>query len=189
MNEGLIYVLLINFIYIGILPRIFFKKDGRYNLMWFVTAAPLMFNSLVVFAQHMGWLQLIPLFPTSQGVEIVAVLLNSLSIALISYTIGTHRVPLALWHQTNDAPVHIVTWGAYKHIRHPFYTSFIMAQIASVLTLPHPITLAGFACAVFILNHTASREEGRLSKSSFGDEYIKYMTHTGRFTPKLGSKK
>lgn len=187
MNNGLIYLLVINFIYIGILPRIFFKKDGRYNLMWFITAAPLFFNSILIFCQYMGWINLNALVATSMSAEILAVLLSASSIAFIAYTMGTHRVPLALWHQTNDAPVHLVTWGAYKYVRHPFYVSFILAQIASVLTFAHPLTLLGLLCAVLILNHTAAREERKLSESEFGTEYQSYMKKAGRFTPKLGS--
>ncbi len=187
MSQALVIILTLNFIYIGILPRIFFKKDGRYNLMWFITAAPIFFNALVIFLQYLGSLNLEALIASSLYTEIMVVTFNAVSIGMISYTMGTHRVPLALWHQTNDAPVHIVTWGAYKHIRHPFYTSFILAQMASVVAFPHLLTIGGLVTCILILNSTAAREEGRLSTSAFGEEYKSYITKTGRFIPKIGA--
>ena len=33
-------LILLNLLYIGLLPRIFFRKNGRFNLMWWATAAP-----------------------------------------------------------------------------------------------------------------------------------------------------
>ncbi len=187
MNNILVYLLILNFIYIGILPRIFFKKDGRYNMMWWVTAGPLFVNAILIFCQHVGWLDLAPFWALPAAGEIAVVVLSAFSIGMISYTMGTHRIPLALWHQTNDAPSNVVTWGAYKYIRHPFYSSFITAQLASVLLLPHYTTIAAMIWCLFILNKTAAREEGRLSESNFGAEYKSYMEKTGRFFPKLGA--
>lgn len=187
MNMTLATLLLVNFAYIGILPRIFFKKDGRYNLMWFVTAAPIFLNATVLFAQLVGLIQLETYWTLPMAAEIGVVLLSAFSIGMISYTMGTHRIPLALWHQTNDAPANIVTWGAYKYIRHPFYSSFITVQLASVLFLPHWIMFIGMVWCLVILNRTAAREENNLSNSNFGQEYQAYMKTTGRFFPKIGA--
>ena len=106
------------------------------------------------------------------------------SIALITYTIGTHRVPLALWHQDNDAPQSIVTYGAYKHVRHPFYSAFLLALAGAVVGCPHPGTLACLVYAVLMLRHTARKEEHNLSNSEFGEEYRAYVSRTGRFIPR-----
>lgn len=188
MNSTLVALLLINFAYIGILPRIFFRKDGRYNLMWWMTAGPLFLNAIIIFCQLAGYIQLETYWSSSSmAMEIAILLLSSFSIGMISYTMGTHRIPLSLWHQNNDAPVNIVTWGAYKYIRHPFYTSFITAQIASVLLLPNWSTILGFVWCILILNRTAAREETNLSNSNFGNEYQNYMKTTGRFFPRIGA--
>lgn len=184
IHISLLTLLISNYIYVGILPRIFFRGDGRYNLMWFITAGPLFLNAVIIFLAQFG---LIPgdawnFDATVQS--IVPAILSAISIGLISYTLGTHRIPLALWHQKNDAPVNIVTWGAYKRIRHPFYTSFILLQIASFISFPHVITGVGLAWCVTILNATAAKEEKNLSQSQFGDEYKAYIPQTGRFIPK-----
>jgi len=187
MNMTLVTLLMVNFAYIGILPRIFFKKDGRYNLMWWMTAGPLFLNAILIFLQQIGVMNVETYWSLPLAGEIAVVILSSFSIGMISYTMGTHRIPLALWHQNNDAPANIVTWGAYKYIRHPFYSSFITAQLASIIFMPHWSTFAGMVWCVVILNRTAAREENNLSNSSFGPEYQSYMKTTGRFFPKIGA--
>ena len=177
-------LILANFLLIGILPKIFFRTDGSFNLMWWVTASPLFLNSVVVLLGFFGVISTTMEFPVVLS-QIISVVLSVLSVCLISMTMGTHRIPLALWHQENDAPKQIVTWGTYKYIRHPFYTSFITAEIASVLYYPHWLNWIGLFGAIFILNLTAAREEKRLSISSYGQEYVEYIKTTGRFLPKL----
>ena len=107
------------------------------------------------------------------------------SIGLMCFTLGTHRIPIALWHQADDAPRHIVTWGAYARIRHPFYASFLLLLAACLLACPHPITAAAFVSGCPVLNGTAAREETRLRASEFGADYAAYMARTGRFFPRL----
>lgn len=177
-------IILANFLLIGILPRIFFRKDGQFNLMWWLTASPLFLNGIVVFLGQLNYLSASAELPLAAS-QILSVLLSVLSISMISMTLGTHRIPLALWHQENDAPKQIVTWGTYKYIRHPFYTSFLTAQLASVLYFPHLLTLVGFIASIIVLNQTAEREEKRLSASDYGQEYIEYTKNTGRFIPKI----
>jgi protein-S-isoprenylcysteine O-methyltransferase Ste14 len=180
MINGVSSVILLNFIFIGLLPKIFFKKDGKYNLHWWITAGPLFISPIVLLLMDLGYLS-----PMSAPIEQPAAVLSTISIGLISFTLGTHRVPLALWHQTNDAPHSIVTWGAYKRIRHPFYTSFILSQFAAAMAAPHIITLAALAYAISILTYTAKKEESKLSASQYGEEYKSYMKATGRFIPRV----
>jgi protein-S-isoprenylcysteine O-methyltransferase Ste14 len=110
------------------------------------------------------------------------------SIALIFLTVGTHRVPLALWHQKDDAPHHIVTYGPYRRIRHPFYASFLLALFGALVFSPQLGTLFTFVYALVMLNLTAGKEEKRLMNSEFGAEYQRYLRQTGRFFPKLQSE-
>ena len=190
MNDAILLLLLLNFTYIGVLPVIFFKQGGKLNLMWWLTALPFLVCAVTVIATFAGYIH--PYTGTGgavgQVLALVAVLLSVASVCLISFTLGTHRIPIALWHQTNDAPRHIVTWGAYQRIRHPFYASFILAFLAAFLYCPHAGTLATLIYSIVMLNQTAAREEKRLSASEFGCEYQEYMRRTGRFIPRWGTK-
>ncbi|MBA9006786.1 MULTISPECIES: methyltransferase family protein [Thermomonospora] len=184
MSWSVTALLLLDFIFIGLLPRVFFRQDGTFNLRWWATATPFFVNPAVLVAGAAGVLD--PLGPEGrrEALEVAAVVPAVASIALLFMTLGTHRIPLALWHQDDDEPHSIVTYGAYSRIRHPFYTSFILAFLAALIAFPHWATLALLVYAAAALNLTAAREERRLSSSQFGAEYTQYMARTGRFLPR-----
>jgi protein-S-isoprenylcysteine O-methyltransferase Ste14 len=187
MTTAALVVLLLDLAFIAALPKIFFRADGRLNVMWFVTAGPFAVCAVVLLLHAAGVLgPAMTMTPALAAVhESVGVALAIGSIALIAYTLGTHRAPLALWHQTDDAPSGIVTHGAYARIRHPFYAAFLLGLAGAAIALPHPGTAIAFVYGVAILNATAAREERRLLASSFGAEYRAYVDRTGRFLPRL----
>lgn len=191
MDFAAVILLTFNFLYIGFTPAFFFRKDGTFNLMWFITGLPLFLWPIPVYGVFWGYFN--PLLDIQSNLyhtlATIGVLLSCGSIALMSLTLGTHRIPLALWHQDNDAPRTIVTWGAYRFIRHPFYTSFIIAHLGCLLIVPHWIQAVLLAYQILILNATAAREEKRLAESEFGDEYKAFIENTGRFIPKFRADK
>ncbi|HEY5603624.1 MAG TPA: isoprenylcysteine carboxylmethyltransferase family protein [Gammaproteobacteria bacterium] len=196
MDKTALLLLTANFLLVALLPVIFFRRDGKLTLMWFITAAPWGIAPVLFIAQYFGvWIQ--PLADTGSAgyawMSVIGSLLNIFSIGLITMTIGTHRIPLALWHQNpqHDAPSSIVTWGSYKHIRHPFYSAFIMAFIACILIAPHwSVALLGLY-TILMLNHTAAKEEDRLcsEQGQFGKDYRDYIKHTGRFFPRFTARR
>jgi protein-S-isoprenylcysteine O-methyltransferase Ste14 len=184
----LLVLVLCNFAAIGLLPIVFFRRDGTFNLRWLATAAPFFIVPVTLLAGEFGLLAALPIPQDAVLLtEFVVVILCALSLFLIALTVGGHRVPLALWHQDNDDPVQIVTWGAYARIRHPFYTSFLLAFLAGALTIPHPVTIACLLYGAVLLTLTAKREEERLATSEFGEAYTAYLQQAGRFFPRLRS--
>jgi protein-S-isoprenylcysteine O-methyltransferase Ste14 len=190
MSTPVFLLLLISFMYASLLPVIFFKRDGKFNYMWWLTAFPFILCPLFVLSSLTGRVPtLLDNDPALLSLlSIVSVPFFAASIALISYTLGTHKIPIALWHQQNDAPQSIVTYGAYSRIRHPFYASFLLSYIGAALYCPQVGTLFLLFYAVCMLNYTAQREETKLSQSEFGEEYQRYMRGTGRFLPRIGQK-
>lgn len=188
MNPATLLLIALDFAAIGALPILFFRRDGRLNLMWWLTGGPFFICPLLLIGAGLGWVPLRARYAHVLGPwqDLGAVVPAAASIALIFLTLGTHRIPIALWHQGSDAPKHIVTWGAYRFIRHPFYSSFLLAFAAACFFFPHPIVL-GLSLYVFVvLNLTAAGEERKLRASEFGAEYAAYMDRTGRFFPRLG---
>src|SRR5436309_15410326 len=169
MNTAALLVVVLDFLSVGALPVIFFRRDGRLGLMWWLTALPFLACPLLLFGAWWGLLPLSPRYVSLLGPwqDIASVLLSVSSMAMIFLTLGTHRIPIALWHQSNDAPRHLVTWGAYRYIRHPFYASFLLAFAGACLLYPHPAVLALSAYAAGVLNLTAAREEKKLAASEF----------------------
>jgi protein-S-isoprenylcysteine O-methyltransferase Ste14 len=188
MNTPVLLLILLNFALIGLLPRIFFRHDGRLNARWWVTALPFgIAPGFLIAATVAGLAPLTPRSWLTAG-AMISVGLSAASVGLICLTLGTHRIPIALWHQDSDAPEHIVTYGAYRWIRHPFYTAFILAFGSAAAFLPHWVTLGALGYALAALNLTARREERRLAGSQFGSQYRHYLGRTGRFVPRLGTK-
>ncbi|MFC5724230.1 methyltransferase family protein [Streptomyces gamaensis] len=186
MDGSALLLLSLNFACIGALPRVFFRSDGRLNVKWWLTAWPFFLcPALVVLAAVLGREPLAPV-GWRTGLDLLAVVLDAASIALIFLTLGTHRVPLALWHQDDDAPRHLVTHGAYRRIRHPFYSAFLLAFLAALCVWPHWVTAAFAVYGFAALRSTAVREERRLAASEFGAQYRSYLARSGRFFPRLG---
>jgi protein-S-isoprenylcysteine O-methyltransferase Ste14 len=186
LNPATLLVLLLDSATIGALPLFFFRRDGSLNLRWWATAFPFFLCPLLLVA---GFLRVLPgsdrftaLYP-GQGLAPIPIALCS--IALIFLTLGTHHTRISLWHQSNDAPAGLVTSGAYRYIRHPFYTSFLLAFAASDLFFPHPAVVALSLYVLAVLHWTAAAEERKLRASEFGEEYGRYMARSGRFFPQV----
>ena len=185
MNEAVLLLFLIDFAFIGTLPLTFFKRSGSFNLLWWLTASPFYLCVLVLVTSYLDIAPALisDTFFRSGGLELASMAFAVASIALIALTIGTHRVRIALWHQQGDAPQHIVTYGAYRYVRHPFYAAFLLALAGAFLFNPQPGTLFTLVFGFVLLNTTAAREERRLQDSEFGAEYTAYTRRTGRFIP------
>lgn len=175
-------------IWIAVLARVFFLP-GEWNLQWWLNTAPFVAAGMTMLGVVTG--RVAPLVdPASVSgtlTAVTAVLLMAGALVLSGFALGAHPRRLALWHQTDDAPEHLVTEGPYAWIRHPFYTSYIVTMIGCVLAAPHWMTLAMLAAVVYRLNGTAAREEARfLASDGFGEPYAAYVRRTGRFVPGPG---
>lgn len=184
MSAPVLLLFVLDFAYVGALPFIFFKK-GAFNLRWMATAAPFVLNPVFLFAVYKGWIPALVSGPELFWLEIASVPFACFSIAMIAATMAVHRIPLALWHQEDDAPRNIVTWGPYALVRHPFYSAFLVGLLGAVVLCPHWGTGALFFYEIILLTLTARREERRLGNSEFGAEYQAYAAKTGRFIPRL----
>lgn len=179
-------LVLSNFLVMGALPTIFFRRGGRSTVMWWVTAAPFLVCGRVVALARRGavarWIGLDG--PLAIIAAAAAVGCCAVSLALIVGAWRAHRQPPALWHQEDDQPELLVTGGVYARVRHPLYASYLLALVAALLAVPHPLTALSLASGWLLLELTARREERRLCASRFAAEYAAYMRRTGRFWPR-----
>lgn len=189
MSTPLFVLSLAGFALMFSLPKIFFRADGKKNLRWWITGSPFGLSALGVV---LTWAGISPQHVPSDRVavmvlEIAGMLVIVGAIALIAATIATHRIPLALWHQDGEqnAPVHIVTYGPYGLVRHPFYVSFILLLAGSALIARDTVTLAAFPLGILALDWTARTEEKKLLASNLAEEYGAYRARTGRFVPRI----
>jgi protein-S-isoprenylcysteine O-methyltransferase Ste14 len=183
MTLPLLLVFQAKFFIFVVLGLKFFKK-AEHNLGWVMTALPFVLNSglLTMYFVRPDLLPAATAAPAYQLVRGVAALLCVAAIALYMFTLGTHRQPLPGWHQANDRPDQLVTWGPYRRIRHPFYTSYLLFFGASLLLAPGWAVLVNTLYACLAITYTAVSEERALA-SHFGSDYQSYRSRTGRFFP------
>jgi protein-S-isoprenylcysteine O-methyltransferase Ste14 len=82
----------------------------------------------------------------------------------------------------------LVTTGPYQWVRHPFYTAFALAVAANALTTANWFLLATGAAAWTLVAIRTHREEANLLLR-FGDDYRRYRERTGKFLPRLISRR
>lgn len=194
MSDVALTLCLINFGYIALLPRKFFKRGSKLTWQWWATAWPLFAMPALIALHYGGHLptffshdrELQPFLPV---LSVYSSVFSTLSLVVVGMSVGTHRVPIYMFHDTEDAgqTKHLVTWGPYQWIRHPLYASYVYALIAGFMYAPSWATLVTLIYGYAALNYTAASEEKRLSgHDEFGDQYRDYIKATGRFWPPLG---
>lgn len=107
------------------------------------------------------------------------------SIFLFWSTIQTVKKPLDFAFTKND-PTTFVRSGAFKIVRHPFYTSYTLAWLAGSCIAGQIAWLT--SVMMFLLYFTAARsEEIKFLNSNHTDDYANYIKQTGMFFPNLRS--
>jgi protein-S-isoprenylcysteine O-methyltransferase Ste14 len=191
LSDGILITCLVNFLFIAILPRKFFKQGAVLSVHFWVTAAPL-FASPACLA--LAYFRVFPPFvdpgdPWVHFISLFSAFFSSISILLMGMSIGAHRQRIHMFHDTQDVSTnHLVTYGPYRFIRHPIYSSYLFALFAALVFCPQYGTVVCFLYGLFVLNKTAADEERRLSASEqFGTEYTEYVKGSGRFLPPLSA--
>jgi protein-S-isoprenylcysteine O-methyltransferase Ste14 len=82
-----------------------------------------------------------------------------------------------------DAPSHLVQHGPYRFIRHPFYTSYLLAWTAGVFAAANLWLIPTVLVMLVIYLRAARFEEAKFSATALGPEYSSYRSSTGLFIP------
>jgi protein-S-isoprenylcysteine O-methyltransferase Ste14 len=120
----------------------------------------------------------------SMALDVAALLVVTLSALLFAWgarTVRRHQLTAAF---SADIPTELVTTGAFRRIRNPFYTAYLLAHAMPVLAsrsgwsaLPVVWMTAIYMRAVFV-------EERKFLASPLADAYRRYQSRTGRFLPR-----
>lgn len=89
---------------------------------------------------------------------------------------------------TGNVPDSLCEEGPYRYIRHPIYTSYLLAFLAALVALPTVWTLAVFTFNTVLFAHAAFTDERSLSSSAIATEYAQYKRRTGMFFPRMQPK-
>lgn len=114
---------------------------------------------------------------------IAATLLYGFSLLIFWSAIYVNWDYPLLYCFTESASHNLVTEGPYRYIRHPFYLSYSLAWIASIVASQELWLLTTAAAMIWIYYQAASREESQWLTSPYADSYRAYMKTTGMFFP------
>ena len=81
----------------------------------------------------------------------------------------------------------LVTEGVYKRVRHPMYSSLFVLFASWPLLIHNWIASIAPLLAFIALYLVRVDSEEQMLQDRFGQEYVDYMSVTGRILPKLGS--
>jgi protein-S-isoprenylcysteine O-methyltransferase Ste14 len=85
----------------------------------------------------------------------------------------------------NVAPESLTTAGPYRLIRHPIYSSYLLAWCSGVVVAAQPWLLLTVVCMAIFYLRAASQEEKTILGSALGTPYRDYRLRTGMFLPNL----
>ena len=75
--------------------------------------------------------------------------------------------------------------GPYRAVRHPIYTSYLLAWVAAPLMTLQWWLLLPTALMVLLYYRAARREEAHFAASGFAPQYAEYRRRTGMFLPRV----
>lgn len=85
------------------------------------------------------------------------------------------------------APASFVQWGPYRFVRHPLYTSYLIAYIAGAFLTTNLLVLISVPWLGAFYYYAARGEERAFSDTEYADEYRQYQAATGMLVPKLSA--
>ena len=108
------------------------------------------------------------------------------SVFIVFFLLG---IALLIWSlkslSPNDRGNKVVTEGAYKYFRHPLYAAFLLFINVGVAFLLNNLIYLCWAVVLFPVWAYIVRDEEKLMRKEFGEEYDVYCRNTWRFVPKL----
>jgi protein-S-isoprenylcysteine O-methyltransferase Ste14 len=116
---------------------------------------------------------------------LIALALYATSFWLFWWSIRAYRAQPPTHAFTKDTPVHLVQTGPYRVIRHPFYTSYLIAWAAGPVATMEPLLLVPFFVMLGIYRRAAKLEESKFAASALSARYAAYRARTGMFLPWL----
>ena len=121
------------------------------------------------------------------GVWATALALVGYAVSLALYlwavrTTRTHRPSLAF---SGDTPARLIADGPYRHVRHPFYASYVLYWLAGSVALRESWLMPAMAAVAALYVLAALHEERTFERSPNAEAYHAYRRSTGMFLPRL----
>lgn len=120
-----------------------------------------------------------PAWVAATGVAGLAV-----SLAVFHWAAFSIRGRVFSYAGNDDVPEFVHTSGPYAYVRNPFYASYLLTEISTVVMWPS-LWGAGFiVLAALYFQWLARFEEAKFARSAVAEDYARYKARTGRLLPR-----
>jgi len=107
------------------------------------------------------------------------------SLALYEWAARSIRGRLFSFAGNHDLPQFVHQSGPYSYVRNPFYLSYLLAELSTVVMWPSVWSALIVAAAAGYFQWLARFEEDKFARSPVAAEYADYAARTGRLFPRL----
>ncbi|HSD18924.1 MAG TPA: isoprenylcysteine carboxylmethyltransferase family protein [Anaeromyxobacter sp.] len=107
------------------------------------------------------------------------------SLALFLWAARANRDRPLMLAFAATAPEHLQTRGPYAFVRHPFYTSYLLAFLGGLVAAATPWLVPAVALGALTYWRAASREERSFAESPLCDTHREYAARVGMFVPRV----
>jgi len=118
----------------------------------------------------------------------LALMIYAAAAALWSWSVTATRRARPALAFSQSAPDSLLTHGPFRHIRHPFYTSYSLFWIGGVVASLHWRAWVPALLVIAMYGYTAWTEERGLAAGRLGAAYAAYRARTGMFLPRLNTR-
>ena len=109
----------------------------------------------------------------------------ALSLALFQWAAWSIRGRTFSLAGHDDVPQFVHHSGPYEYIRNPFYASYLLAGISTIVMWPSAWGVVIVLLAIVYYEWLARYEEGKFAHSPVAAEYAEYKARTGRLVPRF----
>lgn len=114
----------------------------------------------------------------------LAALLFCLSLAVFVWAIQATRSTPPTLAFAADRPSFLMRHGPYRHVRHPFYLSYLLFWAGTGFSGPGLVPWMVPLAMLVVYTEAASREEQKFAESDLARAYDAYRATTGMFLPR-----
>lgn len=138
--------------------------------------------AVAVLFVYLTWLLAQPLAAQLAGLALMLV-----SVWLFLAAIRASRTARLRAAFDEEKPHSFLSEGPYRHIRHPFYASYILFWVGWALAVFWVWAFVPVAILIYIYVTAARAEEARFAETGFAEQYAAHKRRAGLFWPRLGA--
>lgn len=122
------------------------------------------------------------------GAQFVGLALAVAASVLFTASVRASRHTELYYVFEGRSPQQILQAGPYRHVRHPFYVSYLLLWAGWALATWSPVAFLPVIALVLLYVRAALGEERAIMASSLAGQYADYKRRTGFFWPRLGGR-